>query len=130
MFLQGLSPDARAGFAALAHALVHADGRLAAEEAAILDRVRAEAGAFEGGHLDVEAALACIGDPAQRRAAFLELIGICWSDGMIADEEAVLLDRVADGWAIEGAERAAAIDWVKRQSALIDDARALIGAES
>lgn len=130
MFLSGLSPRGRAGFAALAHELVHADGRLSAEEQLILDRLRVEAGTLDGepAELAFEDAVASIDDVRQQRAAFIECIGICWSDGEIADGEAVILDRIADAWAIAAADRVAMVDWVKRQSALLADARALIDA--
>lgn len=128
MFLTGLSAHERAGFAALAHALVHADGRLSNEEQAILERLHAEAGAFDkkGEHPGVDEAAATISEPAQQRAAFLECIGICWSDGTIADQEAVVLDRIADAWSISPADRSAMVEWVKRQADLVDDAQSLI----
>ena len=129
MFLAGLSRRGREGFAALAHELVHADGRLSSEEQTILDRVRSEAGDLDqpAGGMGFEDAVASIAEPSQQRAAFMECIGICWSDGMIADEEAVLLDRIADAWSIDAADRSAMVGWVKRQSDLMADAQILIG---
>lgn len=131
LFLAGLSAHARAGFAALAHALVHADGRLSDEEQVILERLRAEGGVFNGVIEDagIEEAAAAISEPAQQRAAFLECIGICWLDGVIADQEAIVLDRIADAWSIGPADRLAMVEWVKRQAELFDDARLLILAE-
>ena len=131
LFLKGLSAHGRAGFAALAHALVHADGRLSDEEQAILARLRVEAGGFDekSEHPGIDEAAAAISEPAQQRAAFLECIGICWSDGVIADQEAVVLDRIADAWSIGSADRLAMVEWVKRQAELFDDARSLIRAE-
>jgi uncharacterized tellurite resistance protein B-like protein len=130
LFLAGLSRRGREGFAVLAHELVHADGRLSSEEQTILDRLRSEAGDLDqsGGGMGFDDAVASIVDPLQRRAAFIECIGICWSDGMIADEEAVLLDQIADAWSIDAADRSAMIDWVKRQADLVADAQTLIGA--
>ncbi len=130
MFLAGLSRRGREGFAVLAHELVHADGRLSSEEQNILDRLRSEAGDLDqpAGGMGFEDAVGSIAEPSQRRGAFIECIGICWSDGMIADEEAVLLDRIADAWAIDAADRSAMMDWVKRQTDLMADAQTLIRA--
>lgn len=130
MFLAGLPKREREAFAALAHELVHADGRLSSEEQTILDRLRSEAGDFNqrAGSMGFEDAVASIAAPSQRRAVFIECIGICWSDGFIANEEAALLDRIADAWVIDAADRSAMIDWVKRQTDLMADAQTLIGA--
>lgn len=128
MFLAGLSQRGREGFAALVHELVHADGRLSLEEQTILDRLRSEAGDLDqpAGNMGFEDAVASIAEPSQQRAAFMECIGICWSDGFIADEEAVLLDRIADAWSIDPVDRSAMVDWVKRQTVLMADAQTLI----
>ena len=128
MFLAGLSPQEHAAFAVLAHQLVHADGRLSAEEQTILERLQTEAGTFDEPAMlmGFAEAIASIVEPSQRRAAFIECIGICWSDGMIADEEAVLLDRIADAWSINAADRSAMVDWVKRQADLVADTQTLI----
>ena len=130
MFLSELTPLQRAGFAILVHEIVHADGRLAVEEEAILSRLNAEGGIqADPVIMSFENALAAFAATEHRRAAMIELIGVCWSDGILADKEAAVLDRIADAWAIEPQVRFDMIDWVKRQTALFAEACTLIGVE-
>lgn len=129
MFIAILTATERVAFAALAHALVHADGRLVEEEAAVLARLGIESGSAvpDPIAMTLDEAIGEIDGDAARRAAMLELMGIGWADGALADAEAVLLDRIADAWGLDSSTRSAMIDWVARQVALVEEASALIG---
>ena len=130
MFLSELTLLQRGGFGVLVHEVAHADGRLAGEEQTVLARLEAEGGPLPNSTaMSFENALSTFVETEHRRAAMIELIGVCWSDGVLADEEALVLDRIADAWAIEPSLRSDMIDWVKRQTALLTEARTLIGVE-
>lgn len=126
MFLHDLSDDQKRAFPALATAIVHADGRASVSEDALMARLRAELGPEAAAISAIDEALTAFQDAPARRVALIELVGIAWCDGEVADAEAALLDRFAEEWSIGPEERIAIFNWVERQTALWSEADRLI----
>jgi uncharacterized tellurite resistance protein B-like protein len=126
VFLLNLSNSQKRAFPTLATAIVHADGRASVSEEALMARLQAELGLGAAAIFAVDEALAAFRDPPARRAALIELVGIAWCDGDVADAEAALLDCFAEKWSIGPEERIAIFNWVERQTALWSEADRLI----
>ena len=127
MFLYSLPGAERAAFPVLARAVIHVDQRLLDDEQAYLERLDREL-AVPPATLSFTEALDVFRSVAARRAAFCELVAIAWVDGALADEEAVLLESVADAWSISGDVRVAIYQWVRDQAAHLDRAHNLFAS--
>lgn len=130
MFLSSLTSAQQATFLALADRVIHADGRLAAEEAAILDALRREIPEPDLVPSDTEDASLPVTFPDRRSrvSAVLELIGIAHADGHFDETEGEVIAEIEDAFGFSQTDRALLRDWVLRQLALVRDAEELMQA--
>ncbi len=127
VFLYDLTEEERSAFPTLARAVIHADQRLCSHEHDYLERLQREL-IVEAEQLSFDQALAAFRTPAARRAAYCELLAIAWIDEGFADEEAVLLERIAGEWRLSPDDQVAIHQWVHEQTAHVARARQLFVA--
>lgn len=131
MFLYFLGADEKLAFLQLAHGLMLADGREAAEETQTLDLlcremgVDRESGLQDAQSIDESSALACFSNPSNQSAVLLELLLLSHSDGDSHESEQEMIDRVAKAFGLS-VHLEPMRNWALRQVALIQEASGLL----
>lgn len=103
MFLQDLHPADKDVFLGLAHKMILADEKLAAEEAAMLGDIVLEMGGESNAAVTdrvVEELCTDVTDPRTQAIMLLELASLAHVDGEYAHEERELLHAIARIWNI------------------------------
>ncbi len=128
MFLNMLDIDEKRAFAVLAEKMIEADGIVVGREAAVLASLKAEMGVAGSG--DDERSVAELArvfkDRRSRVAAFLELLGLAYSDTDFDLQEQSLLASVARDMGLGDDDRAALEKWVQDHVAHIRSAMVLM----
>lgn len=133
MFLGIFDASQKQAFLALAHHLVAADDKLAAQELDLLTAMKTEMGLPAdtlAPIISVEDAVTAFGHHRVRVAALLELIGIALVDDDLDPDEVVLLKQVKRAFGISPARFVANVNWVMRQMALAREAEAMLTGEA
>lgn len=130
MFLHIFQPTERRAFLALAHHVAAADGTIAAAEGALLASFRRELGEAVSpeavGAMSIAEALDCFSSPYSQRAALLELMAVALADGVARPTEHEILGQARQAFGLDEATFERCYDWVRRLTALYDEAEALL----
>ncbi len=128
MFLNMLDIDEKRAFAVLAEKMIEADGIVVGREAAVLASLKAEMGVAGSGddQRSVAELARVFKDRRSRVAAFLELLGLAYSDTDFDLQEQSLLASVARDMGLGDDDRAALEKWVQDHVAHIRSAMVLM----
>lgn len=125
MFLSTLNIEQQQAFLGLAHLFVGADGRLAPQEKAMLDVMKAEMSLPEDTEVptdDLPNLLKPFDSKPAKVAALLEIIGLGYSDNDFHPQESVLVKSMAEGFNVPEDEILQMENWVLRQIMLAREA--------
>jgi len=128
MFLNMLDIDEKRAFAVLAEKMIEADGIVVGREAAVLASLKAEMGvAGSGDDQRSTAELARVfKDRRSRVAAFLELLGLAYSDANFDFQEQTMLASVARDMGLGNDDTVVLERWVRDHVAHIRSAMVLM----
>ncbi len=128
MFLNMLDIDERRAFAVLAEKMIEADGIVVGREAAVLASLKAEMGVAGSGddQRSVAELARVFKDRRSRVAAFLELLGLAYSDTNFDFQEQTMLASVARDMGLGNDDTVVLENWVQDHVAHIRSAMVLM----
>ncbi len=129
MWLSTLSDDQRQALLRLAHNVVVSDGLLDPNEEGMLDEFRREmelSSPEEPEYLELDGIEHIFGTRDSRIVALLNLLKLSYADGAFEIEEECLLKEISRSFAVDDDEFMLLDNWVRRLTALEDEARTLI----
>ncbi|MGI9280370.1 MAG: hypothetical protein ACR2PX_12205 [Endozoicomonas sp.] len=98
MFLNRLLLDEKQAFLAIAHHLAHSDDKLTRDEENILAKYCMEMQmddiVYNKSEFDLSAALDAFQTDSHKKIALLEIMALVFADGVLADEEQQLIDKI------------------------------------
>jgi tellurite resistance protein len=125
MFLIELAHAEREAFWSLANLMVAADGKIAPEEAAMLEDLQSQLGIDAGGlqdTSDVSALALAIKEPSHRAISLMELASLAYVDGSYDEPEKELLRTIGGLWGLDKVIVMQAEEWGRKRVALTAEA--------
>ncbi len=132
MWLSALRDEQRLALMRLAHNVVVSDGLLDPNEEGMMNEFRREmdlSGTDELEYMELEGIGEIFDSRRSRIIALLNLLKLSYADGAFEIEEECLLKQISESFAVNDEEFLLLDNWVKRLTALEDEAQVLMQSQ-